>query len=61
MDLNRNQSRRELLKQIGTVGGASLALYGGMFATEHFSAHAGAAANPINHVIVACQENRTFD
>lgn len=55
------QSRRKVLKQFGALGGASLALGGIIAAAEQTSTRAHAASNPINHVLVACQENRTFD
>jgi phospholipase C len=46
-----------MLKHIGALAGASLALDAGL---SHIDA-AAAASNPISHVLVACQENRTFD
>ncbi|GLV53494.1 hypothetical protein KDH_03470 [Dictyobacter sp. S3.2.2.5] len=55
------QSRRKVLKQLGTAAGAGFALEGILAAVEQTSAHGSAASNPINHVLVACQENRTFD
>jgi phospholipase C len=54
---NQRQSRRRMLKHIGALAGASLALDAGL---SHIDA-AAAASNPISHVLVACQENRTFD
>ncbi|GCE24434.1 hypothetical protein KDK_82340 [Dictyobacter kobayashii] len=57
----KRQSRRKVLKQFGAVAGASLTLEGILAATQSTSAHASASSNPINHVLVACQENRTFD
>src|SRR5258708_24375001 len=54
------QSRRSVLRQIGTLVGASLALDaftsnnpGGVLTKGDLSS--------INHILVACQENRSFD
>ncbi|GCE09874.1 phospholipase C [Dictyobacter aurantiacus] len=55
------QSRRKVLKQLSAAAGAGFALEGILAAVEQTSVHASAASNPINHVLVACQENRTFD
>jgi phospholipase C len=53
----QRQSRRRMLKQLGALAGAGLALDPGLSGIDI----AAAAANPIKHVLVACQENRTFD
>lgn len=53
----QRQSRRRMLKQLGALAGAGLALDSGLSGIDI----AAAAANPIKHVLVACQENRTFD
>jgi hypothetical protein len=50
---NQRQSRRRMLKQIGALAGASLALDAGL---SHVDV-AAAASNPISHVLVACQES----
>lgn len=54
--LNQRQSRRRALKQLGTIAGAGLALDMGLS-----NVAMAAGSNPIQHVLVACQENRTFD
>jgi phospholipase C len=60
--LNSHQSRRSVLYELGRLAGAGLALNVGMFNTGYFAAPAPAPrANPIKHVLIACQENRTFD
>jgi phospholipase C len=60
---SERQSRRKTLKQLGTVAGMSIALNAGLLATTNTtaSAHGDSTQNPIQHVLVACQENRTFD
>ena len=52
--MGENQTRRQVLKQLGAAG---LALSLGLAETHG----AQAASQPIKHVLVACQENRTFD
>jgi phospholipase C len=60
--LNSRQSRRSVLSQLGRLAGAGLALNVGTFDTGYFDVPAPAPrANPIKHVLIACQENRTFD
>lgn len=58
--LNSRQSRRSVLYKLGRLAGAGLALNVGTFNTGYFDAPAP-RANPIKHVLIACQENRTFD
>lgn len=60
---SERQSRRKTLKQLGTVAGMSIAFNAGLLATTNTtaSAHGDSTQNPIQHVLVACQENRTFD
>jgi phospholipase C len=53
----KRQSRRRILKQLGALAGTGLAL--GLGLTE--ADVAAAASHPIQHILVACQENRTFD
>lgn len=62
---NRRQSRRRMLQKLGVLAGAGLALDAGIFTINkvgaamprnHFN-----SANPVKHVLIACQENRTFD
>jgi len=60
--LNSRQSRRSVLSQLGRLAGAGLALNVGTFDTGYFDVPVPAPrANPIKHVLIACQENRTFD
>ena len=58
--LNSRQSRRSVLYKLGRLAGAGLALNVGTFNTGYFDAPAP-RANPIKHILIACQENRTFD
>ncbi len=59
---NARQSRRSVLRQIGTLVGASLTLNACTSASNN---PAGAATkgdlSSIKHILVACQENRSFD
>jgi phospholipase C len=65
MDLQQwfeeRQSRRSTLRKIGAVVGASLALDTSIFTIGEAEAAAKPNNIPINHVLIACQENRTFD
>jgi phospholipase C len=59
---NVRQSRRQTLRQLGLLGGASLTLGIGIYdLSKVLAAKAQGDVNPINHVLVACQENRSFD
>ncbi len=62
---NRRQSRRRMLQKLGALAGAGLALDAGIFTINKVRAsmlHGNInAANPVKHVLIACQENRTFD
>jgi phospholipase C len=59
---NVRQSRRQMLRQLGLLGGASLTLGTGIYGlSKVLAARAQGDVNPINHVLVACQENRSFD
>ncbi len=59
---NVRQSRRQTLRQLGLLGGASLTLGTGIYGlSKVLAAKAQGDVNPINHVLVACQENRSFD
>jgi phospholipase C len=62
---NRRQSRRRMLQKLGVLAGTGLALDAGILTINkvraamprnHFN-----SANPVKHVLIACQENRTFD
>ena len=65
MDLQRwfeeRQSRRSVLRKIGMVAGASLALDTSIFTIGEAEAAAKPNNIPISNVLIACQENRTFD
>ena len=68
MDLQKwysvRQSRRRVLQQLGMLTGASLAFGTGAYSVSRaFASSIGPEndANPIKHVLIACQENRSFD
>ena len=66
MDLRQwftaRQSRRSMLQNLGILAGLGLTYEAGVFATrETRAAIVGSDINPVNHVLIACQENRTFD
>jgi phospholipase C len=56
----RELTRRTFLKGAGVVGAASLAgpIVGKDWA---FARNLGSARTPIEHIVIACQENRSFD
>lgn len=56
----KRQSRREVLRQLGMLAGMSLALDACSF-NDHSPASTSSALDAIQHVIIACQENHTFD
>lgn len=51
-------SRRTILKRLGMAAGAGVGLSMGLLPS---SGSAFAQSNPIKHIIILCQENRTFD
>jgi len=58
----RRQSRRRMLRNLGIVAGAGLSLDAGLVAIKHAAASIPSSTPiPINHVLIACQENRSFD
>ncbi len=58
----RQQSRRSFLKKLGILAGAGVALDAGALAVNKtFASMPRSGSNPINHILIACQENRTFD
>ncbi len=57
---NARQSRRTVLRQIGVLAGASFAL-NACSSTNPTVAPPKSDLNSINHILVACQENRSFD
>src|SRR5258708_32571909 len=51
-----------MMQNVGFLAGLGLTYEAGMFATrETRAAIVGSDINPVNHVLIACQENRTFD
>ncbi len=59
---SRQQSRRSVLKKLGILAGTGIALDAGAFAANRaLASMEQASSNPINHILIACQENRTFD
>lgn len=67
MDLRQwftiRQSRRRALRNLGLLAGSGLAIDAGIVAARNAGATVlqSDAATPIKHVLIACQENRTFD
>jgi phospholipase C len=55
---HERQSRRAALKKLGMVVGAGLGIGTGLFSSLGTTF---ASSNPIKHVVILCQENRTFD
>jgi phospholipase C len=59
---SKRQSRRRALRNIGMLAGAGLAIDAGVLAAENVTAIAlTSKPNPIQHILMACQENRSFD
>ncbi|HLH62491.1 MAG TPA: alkaline phosphatase family protein [Ktedonobacteraceae bacterium] len=59
---NTRQSRRKALRNLGILAGAGLSIDAGIRAVSRVAASMpGSNVNPIDHVLVACQENRSFD
>lgn len=61
---NVRQSRRKVLRQLGMLAGASLTVGTGVYtASRTLAARIGPenSAIPIKHVLIACQENHSFD
>ncbi len=55
-------SRRRMLRNLGMFAGASLTVNAGTFTLSKVIASVPQGnANPIKHILIACQENRTFD
>src|SRR3984893_17416 len=66
MDLHNwfrlRQSRRKALRNLGILAGAGLAIDAGVLVGERVAAGAlSQHPNPITHVLIACQENHSFD
>jgi phospholipase C len=59
---NTRQSRRRALRNLGILAGAGLSIDAGIRAVSGAAASMlDSTANPINHILIACQENRSFD
>ena len=65
MDLHNwfklRQSRRKAIRNLGIIAGAGLAIDAGVLAAERVAADPLAQPNPIKHILIACQENHSFD
>lgn len=59
--LTQPRSRRSMLQQLGILAGAGLTIGTGVTAALRAKAAAIDTTNPIEHIVIACQENRTFD
>jgi phospholipase C len=56
------RSRRRMLQQLAILAGAGLTLELGLGAARQVRAAMSVAdVTPVNHILIACQENRTFD
>src|ERR1700680_991781 len=56
------QSRRKAIRNLGILAGAGLALDAGVLVARRVTATELAPdVNPINHILIACQENHSFD
>src|SRR5690242_14365166 len=59
---NRRVSRRRAIRNFGILAGASLSLDAGLFAVSRAAAEQYKnISNPINHIVITCQENHSFD
>ncbi len=55
-------SRRRAIRNLGILAGAGLSIDAGIFAASRATAEKYASnANPINHILIASQENHSFD
>jgi phospholipase C len=55
-------SRRRAIRIFGILAGAGLSIDAGIFAASRATAEKYASnTNPINHILIACQENHSFD
>src|SRR5260370_12449850 len=59
--LNSRQSRRNVLRQLGMLAGASLFLDACTTTPPPVVTKPKGIADGIQHILVACQENRSFD
>ncbi len=59
---SKRQSRRRAIRNLGILAGAVLSIDAGVFAAGKVAASTFADdSNPINHILIACQENHSFD
>jgi len=55
-------SRRLAIRALGILAGAGLSIDAGIFAASRATAEKYVSnTNPINHILIACQENHSFD
>ena len=55
-------SRRRAIRNFGLLAGAGLSIEAGIFAASKvYATKFGSKTNPINHILIACQENHSFD
>jgi len=59
--IHQRQSRRSVLRRFGILAGMSLALDACSWGEPVSPTSTATALDPIKHVIIACQENHTFD
>src|SRR5215471_18336386 len=59
---NKRLSRSQALRNFNILSGASLTLDAGLVSTSKVAAeHYVSKTNPIKHILIACQENHSFD
>ena len=55
-------SRRRAIRNFGLLAGAGLSIDAGIFAASKvYATKFASKPNPINHILIACQENHSFD
>ena len=55
-------TRRRVIRNLGILAGAGLSIDAGIFATSRVTAQKYVSnTNSINHILIACQENHSFD
>src|SRR2546430_12378018 len=55
-------SRRRAIRNLGILAGVGLSIDTGIFAASKITAEKYVSnTNPINHILIACQENHSFD
>src|SRR5437763_13659383 len=59
---NMRLSRRRAIRNLGILAGAGLSIDAGIFAASKVTAEKYVGnTNPINHILIVCQENHSFD